>query len=424
MLKQTANTAHMGMLESTNAYLRVVAERLGLETWLYERLSMPRRVMIVSVPTRMDDGTVRTFTGYRVQHNLARGPAKGGVRFHPTVDLDDVTALAELMTWKCAVVNIPFGGGKGGVTCDPRSMSSGEKERVTRRYTSEIFPIIGPERDIPAPDVGTDPQTMAWMMDTYSVQVGHTVTAVVTGKPLEMGGSRGRHEATGLGVFYTIMEALKARNLDPTGQTAVVQGFGNVGSFAAEFLAGSGVKIIAANDVSAAFHHPHGLDVSAMIAHMKEYHELAGYQQDGAEEITGEELLALECDILVPAALGNVIHRNNVGAIRAKMIAEGANSPITPDADEVLNDRGVVILPDIVANAGGVTVSYLEWVQDIQNLSWDLEAVRNTLKRTMTAAFAEVWNRAEKERVNLRTAATMVGVGRVADAMRMRGLYP
>jgi len=250
---------HMGMLESTNAYLKAVAERLGLETWLYERLSMPRRVMIVSVPTRMDDGTIRTFTGYRVQHNLARGPAKGGIRFHPTVDLDDVTALAELMSWKCAVVNIPFGGGKGGVTCDPRKMSLSEKERVARRYTSEIFPIIGPEKDIPAPDVGTDPQTMAWIMDTYSVQVGHTVTAVVTGKPLEMGGSRGRHEATGLGVFYTIMEALKALGLDPGKQTAVVQGFGNVGSFAAEFLSEAGVKVVAANDVSAAFHHPGGL---------------------------------------------------------------------------------------------------------------------------------------------------------------------
>ena len=414
----------VGMLESANTYLRGVCEKLGLDTRLYEWLKTPRRVMIVSVPTRMDDGTVRTFSGYRVQHNLARGPAKGGIRFHPEVDLDDVTALAQLMTWKCAVVNIPFGGGKGGVACDVHALSSGEKERITRRYTSEIFPIIGPERDIPAPDMGTDAQTMAWIMDTYSVQVGYSVTAVVTGKPVEMGGSRGRREATGLGVVYTIEEALKVLGMNPAELTAVVQGFGNVGSFAAEFLKNLGVRIIAANDKFAAVHCENGLNIDAMIAHLTEHGSLEGYRQTDSDEITPEELLALPCDILVPAALGGVIHRGNVHTIRAKIIAEGANSPVTPVADEALRDRGVVILPDILANAGGVTVSYLEWVQDIQNLAWDLEQVRKSLRGTMVEAFSTVWRTAQEQKTDLRTAAMMTGVGRVAEAMKMRGLYP
>ena len=353
---------NLSMLESANTYLKVVAERLGLEDWLYERLSKPRRVLTVSVPARMDDGAIKTFTGYRVQYNLARGPAKGGIRFHPEVGLDDVTALAELMTWKCAVVNIPFGGSKGGVTCDPRQLSAGEKERIARRYTSEIFPIISPNMDIPAPDMGTDAQTMAWIMDTYSAQAGHTVEAVVTGKPLEMGGSRGRSEATGLGVFFTIEEALKALGRDMAEQRVIVQGYGNVGSFAAKFLKNAGAKVVGISKTSGAWHHPDGLDIDAIDAHLAEHRNLDGYNQPGIESMPHDEILYQPCDILVPAALGGAIHSGNHDRIQASIIAEGANSPITPEADEALRERGVVILPDILANAGGVTVSYLEWV--------------------------------------------------------------
>jgi len=412
------------MYRTASANLKAVAERLSLETSLYERLASPRCVLIVSVPTRMDDNRVSTFVGYRVQYNVARGPAKGGIRYHPDVDLDDVIALSALMTWKCAIVNIPFGGAKGGVACDPTAMSDAELERMTRRYTSEIFPIIGPERDIPAPDMGTNAQTMAWMMDTYSMQVGYSVPAIVTGKPLEMGGSRGRREATGRGVVHVIEEALKMLGRNPAEQTAVIQGFGNVGSFTAEFLRDLGVKVVAINDVSAGFFCPAGLDIDAMVDHVRRYKVLRGYRQPGAEEIAADGLLSLPCDILIPAALGGQIHKGNVGAVKARIIAEAANAPLTPDADAELLDRGVTILPDILTNAGGVTVSYLEWVQGLQSFFWTETEVADRLRSTMALAFRTVWDEAERRKVDLRTAATMVGVQRVADALHIRGLYP
>jgi glutamate dehydrogenase (NAD(P)+) len=424
----TGNAVHKrdgsGMLETARTNLKHVTDILGLRDDIYERLATPRRALTVSVPVKMDDGSVQTFTGYRVQYNLARGPAKGGVRFHPGVDLDDVTALAALMTWKCSVVDIPFGGGKGGVTCDPRYLSDGEHERITRRYTMEIFPIMGPQTDVPAPDMGTDAQTMAWMMDTYSMQVGHTVLGCVTGKPLELGGSRGRREATGLGVVYVILECLRELGIDPSTQTAVIQGFGNVGSFAAEFLSEAGIRVIGVSDASGAFYHDDGLNIEAMVEHVRRHRALDGYEQDGAERIPLNELLTLQCDILVPAAIGGVITEANAGAIRASIIAEAANAPLTPEADEILGDRGILILPDILTNAGGVTVSYLEWVQDNQSYFWGEDAIRENLKTTLVRAFQHVWDRHKQDGVDMRTAAMLVGVNRVWNDMSMRGLYP
>ncbi len=421
-VSQARNTSLM--LDTANKNLQLVARRLGLSDSTYEHLAMPKRVLNVSVPTKMDDGNIHTFMGYRVQHNVARGPAKGGLRYHPEVDLGDVVALAALMTWKSAIVNIPFGGGKGGVTCDPSSLSCDELERITRRYTTETFPIMGPDKDIPAPDMGTDAQTMAWMMDTYSVQVGHSVTACVTGKPIEMGGSRGRREATAYGVVHIIREALKKLGRDPSGQTAVVQGFGNVGSFTAEFLAGLGVRVVGVADVSAGFTCPAGLNVDSMVEHVKQNRKLEGYRHPDADEMASSDIFGLECDIFVPAALGGQIRHDTVDKIRASIVAEAANGPTTPEAHDVLIDRGVLVLPDILTNAGGVTVSYLEWVQDLQWDFWDESEIRQRLQRTMTQAFDTVWNEAEANNTDLRTAAMMVGVGRVANAMEIRGLYP
>jgi glutamate dehydrogenase (NAD(P)+) len=357
-----------------------------------------------------------------VQHSTVRGPAKGGIRYHPSVDLDEVTALAAWMTWKCAVMNIPFGGAKGGVECNPAELSLGELERMTRRYTAEIMSFIGPDRDIPAPDVNTNPQVMAWLMDTYSMQMGHTVPGVVTGKPIAIGGSEGRADATGLGVVFMVIEAAKKLNIKLDKATAAIQGFGNVGSSAARSLAREGVKIIAISDKDGGWHCDGGINPFELQRHFVSHRTLEGFA--GCDRITNEELLALKCDILVPAAMENVIHRDNAVRVQARILAEGANGPVTPIADEILKDKGVFILPDILANAGGVTVSYFEWVQDLQNYFWNEAEINNRLRQLMTASFRKVMAIAEEKRIDNRTAAQVLGIGRVVEALQLRGLYP
>lgn len=395
---------------------------LNCDPDMIEKLRHPERSLLVSVPVRMDDGRIRVFKGYRVQHSTVRGPAKGGIRYHPDVDLDEVTALAAWMTWKCAVMNIPFGGAKGGVECDPLELSPGELERLTRRYTAEIFNFIGPDRDIPAPDVNTNPQVMAWMMDTYSMQVGHTVPGVVTGKPIAIGGSEGRSDATGLGVVFMVIEAAKKLGMHLEGATAAVQGFGNVGSSAARSLFREGVKVIAVSDRSGGIYCASGINPFELHRHFLESGSMEGFP--GCERITNEELLALECDILVPAALENVIHKENAHQVRTKILAEGANGPVTPIADEILGEKGVFVIPDILANAGGVTVSYFEWVQDLQNYFWNEAEINNRLRQIMVTAFKKVIAIAEENRVDNRTAAQMLGIGKVVEALQLRGLYP
>ena len=412
------------MLASANAYLFKVTERLGLDASVYERLVTPRRVMTVSVPTRMDNGSVRTFTGHRVQHNISRGPAKGGLRYHPTVTLEKIIALAAQMTWKCAVSNIPFGGGKGGVADDPTVLSTAELEQLTRRYTAEMIPFLGPTKDIPAPELGTDAQVMSWIMDTYSMQVGYSVPAVVTGKPLALGGSFGRREAIGQALIYVLMETFRRREIDPATQSVAIQGFGSVGSVVAELLHELGIRVVGANDLTAGYYCEKGLDIPAMLRHTAENRALYGYYQPDAESIRRGEILTLPCDVLIPAALSNQIHEDNAPHVKAAIIVEAANSPISPEADEILLDRNVLIVPDILANAGGVTVSYFEWVQDIQSFFWDGDEVKAKLKAKMIEASDEVWRIAEQEGVDLRMAAMMLGVGRVAGALRTRGLYP
>ena len=399
------------------------AERhLKCDPNLIEKLKHPERSLLVSVPVQMDDGRIKVFKGFRVQHSTVRGPAKGGIRFHPDVDLDEVTALAAWMTWKCAVMNIPFGGAKGGVECDPDELSARELEHLTRRYTAEIFSFIGPDRDIPAPDVNTNPQIMAWMMDTYSMQVGHVVPGVVTGKPIAIGGSEGRSDATGLGVVFMVIEAAKQLRMKLDGSTAAVQGFGNVGSSAARSLAREGVKIIAVSDRTGGIHCESGINPFELHRHFLQKGTIADFP--GCDRITNEELLALPCDILVPAALENVIHRENASLIRAKILAEGANGPVTPIADEILKDKGVFVIPDILANAGGVTVSYFEWVQDLQNYFWNEAEINNRLRQLMVSSFKKVMAIADEQRVDNRTAALMLGIGRVMEALQLRGLYP
>ena len=412
------------MLAAANEYLLRVTERLGLDYAVYERLAKPRRVLIVSVPTRMDDGTIETFRGYRVQHNISRGPAKGGVRFHPGVGLEETIALAAQMTWKCAVAGIPFGGGKGGVACNPHTLSCSELERVTRRYTSEIIPILGPEKDIAAPELGTDDQTMSWMMDTYSMQVGYSVPAVTTGKPVPLGGSLGRREATGEGVAYLAGETLKRLKRDPREETAVVQGFGAVGSVTALRLHEMGMRVVGVNDISADYYCESGMNIPAMVEHVSRNKVLFGYSQDGAEAIDRDDLLKLPCTVLVPAALSSQITLRNAADVQARIIVEAANAPVTPEADRILHDDGVMIVPDILANTGGVTASYFEWVQDLQSFSWDRDEVIRRLKQTLYEAFDTVWQKALSERTDLRMAAMMVGVDRVAAALMIRGLYP
>ena len=411
-------------LEVAMKQVDIAAEKLELEPGICEKIRQTKRELIVHFPVKMDDGSVKVFTGYRVQHNLTRGPGKGGIRYHPDVDLDEVRALAMWMTWKAAVVNIPFGGAKGGVQCDPKNMSSRELENMTRRYTWEIALMIGPDQDIPAPDVYTNPQVMAWIMDTYSILKGYTVHGVVTGKPLELGGSLGRFEATGKGVFVTAQEAAHHLKIPMKGARVAVQGSGNVGGIAAQYFDRGGAKVIAISDSKGGVYNKKGLDVSAVLECKKRYSCVITPEARAGEEITNEELLELDCDILVPSALENQITHKNAPKIKAKIIAEGANGPTTTEADRILYDRGIFVVPDILANAGGVTVSYFEWVQNLQELLWSEEEISERLTRILKRSFAEVFNISKKNKVDMRTAALMLGIGRVAAATKLRGIYP
>ncbi|MEM2226852.1 MAG: Glu/Leu/Phe/Val dehydrogenase [Candidatus Bathyarchaeia archaeon] len=399
-----------------------IAERIGIDPNVLEILKHPRRILIVSAPVRMDDGGVRVFTGYRVQHNKARGPYKGGVRYHPSVDLDEVKALAAWMTFKTAVVDIPYGGAKGGVVCDPRRLSLGELERLTRRYTSMIMDEIGPFKDVPAPDVGTDSQVMAWIMDTYSSLKGYSVPEVVTGKPIVLGGSYGREEATGRGVAICVREAARRIGLRLKGATLAVQGYGKVGYWSAEALSEMGCKLIAVTDAGGGAYDPRGLDPRALKEHEARSGSVSGY--GGAGEISNEELFQLECDILVPAALENQITEGVAPNVNAKIISEGANGPTTPEADRILYEKGVLVVPDILANAGGVTVSYFEWVQNLNRDRWSLETVNARLEEKMVSAFKAVSELAEREGASMRTAAYMLAMGKVAEAQSRLGLFP
>ena len=398
------------------------ADRLGLDDGVRRLLSVPKRELTVSFPVTMDDGSVQVFTGYRIQHNVVRGPAKGGIRYHPQVSLGEVRALAMWMTWKCALVDIPYGGAKGGVKCDPKQLSRSELERLTRRYTSEISIIISPESDIPAPDVNTNAQVMAWIMDTYSMNVGHSTPGIVTGKPLELGGSQGREEATGRGAAIVASEAMNHMERSIEGAKVAIQGFGNVGVHAAQTLRDMGASIIAVSDSSGGLYNPQGLDPEELIVFRKEGGRFAEFPK--YDRVSNQELLELPCDILVPSALENQITGSNADRVRAKMIVEGANGPTTPEADSILYDNGVTVVPDILANAGGVVVSYFEWVQDIQFHFWDLTEVRDKMQKVLKTAFAEVVARQEAERLPMRDVALMLGVERVADAFKLRGVYP
>jgi glutamate dehydrogenase (NAD(P)+) len=397
------------------------AELLDLEPGLYKVLRHPEKQIIVSCPVMMDSGEVEVFTGYRVLYNTSRGPAKGGIRFDMAVTLEEVKALAAWMTWKCAVVNLPFGGAKGGVLCDPSKMSVGELERLTRRYTSGIVATLGPDSDVPAPDVNTNERVMAWVMDTYSMRMGHTVTAVVTGKPVEMGGSLGRREATGRGCMIVTKEALKHLGMPVQGTTVAVQGFGNVGSVAAQLLSNEGCKIVAISDKTGGYHNPTGIDVPGALAHVRKTKHLEGFA--GATPISNEELLTLDVDVLVPAALENVITSKNAAKIRARIICEGANGPTTAGADHILEEKGVFVIPDILANAGGVTVSYFEWVQDRGGYFWAEDVVNQRLTDIMCSSFADVLKLSQQHKVNMRTAAYMLSISRVATVHRLRGIY-
>ncbi len=398
------------------------AERLGLDEGTRRRLLASDRALIVSVPTLMDDGALRVFTGYRVQHNNTLGPFKGGIRYHPDVTLDEITALAILMTWKCALMGLPYGGAKGGIPCDPRILSRGELERMTRRYTSEIFLIIGPDMDIPAPDMGTDEQIMAWMMDTYSMQRGVTVPGVVTGKPLLLGGSLGRREATGRGVYYVAVEAAKLLGLSLDGARVAIQGFGNVGRTVAWQLRQEGCRVVAVTGSRGGRYRPDGLDLDRLLAHVTEGARLEECPE--GDRITNAELFEVPCEILVPAAVAGQITETNAHKVRARILAEGANAPTTPLADTILRELGVVVIPDILANAGGVTVSYFEWVQDLQFYFWTEREINLRLREIMSQAFQRVHAAGEQHRTDLRTAALMIAVKRVADGHRLRGTYP
>lgn len=397
------------------------AKRLDLEPGLYQILRMPEKQIIVSVPVLRDNGTVEVFTGYRVIYNTSRGPAKGGIRFDMQVTLDEVKALAGWMTWKCAVVNLPFGGAKGGVICDPTTMSNGEIERLTRRYTTGIIETLGPDSDVPAPDVNTNERVMAWVMDTYSMHKRHTVTAVVTGKPIAMGGSLGRREATGRGCMIVTREALKKLKLPLKGTRVAVQGFGNVGSVAADLMSREGMVVVAVSDKSGGIYNPKGLDLADVFRHTAQRKLLNTYAR--AQQITNSELLTLDCDVLVPAALENVITDENAGQIKARIICEGANGPTTAEADKILNQKGIFVIPDILANAGGVTVSYFEWVQDRGGYFWDEETVNNRLEKIMVHSFDEVTAMAERHQADNRVGAYMLAIDRVAAVHRLRGMY-
>lgn len=400
----------------------IAAEYLKLDQGLRQILRTPKRVLEVSIPTKMDNGQVKVFSGYRVQHNVARGPAKGGIRYHPSVTLDEVKALAAWMTWKTATVNIPYGGGKGGVICDPKRMTKPELERMTRRYTSEILPLIGPEKDIPAPDMYTDAQTMAWIMDTYSMTKGYSTLGVVTGKPLSIGGSEGRNEATARGCLVAVEEACRVKKMSVRGSSVAIQGFGNAGSLAAKLFSEKKARVIAISDSRGGVFNSRGIDPLKAMRYKERSGTVVG--MPGTSRISNDELLAMKCDILIPAALENVITLNNADQIKAKIVAEAANGPTTPHADEVLARKGIMLLPDILANAGGVTVSYFEWVQDLQSFFWSEAEVNAKLESVMRRAFTEVHESARKHRTHMRTGAYCLAVGRVADATLVRGLFP
>lgn len=402
--------------------LEGAARRLQLDPAIHLRLASCQRELTVNFPVRMDDGSVQTFTGYRIQHSIARGPAKGGLRYAPSVNPDEVRALAMWMTWKCAVVGLPYGGAKGGVVCDPKALSAGELERVTRRFASELFVMVSPEKDIPAPDVGTDARVMAWFMDTYSMHIGHSEPGVVTGKPVAIGGSEGRLEATGRGVALCTRWAAEKMGMALENCTAVVQGFGNVGSVAARLLHEYGTRVIAISDVSGGIHNPDGIDVRALRLYNQEHGSIAGFP--GTKAISNEELLELPCDILVPAAVEGQIRADNAPRLQCKILAEGANGPTTPDADSILAERGITVIPDILCNAGGVVVSYFEWVQDLQQFFWAEDEVNERLRRILGKAFDALWERADIADTTLRNASLDVAVSRVAEALTVRGLYP
>ncbi len=398
------------------------ARVLQLDEGTADFLRHTKRELTVNFPVTLDNGSVQMFTGYRVHHNTVRGPSKGGIRYHPNVDLNEVRALAMWMTWKCAVVNIPYGGAKGGVIVDPNLLSESELRKLTRRYATEISMIIGPEGDIPAPDVNTNPQTMAWIMDTFSMHKGYSVPAVVTGKPIQIGGSLGRFEATGRGVMFCTREALKLRGKRFDEITVAVQGFGNVGSIAAYLMAENGAKIVAISDISGGYGNPKGLDMASVKAWLQTHKTLAGFA--GGDKLTQAELLAYPCDVLAPCALENQLTAQTAPHVKAWMVAEGANGPTTPEADQILEDRGVIIIPDILCNAGGVTVSYFEWVQGLQSFFWTEQEINSRLERIMTEAFTSVMAQADKYRVGRRVAAQTLAIGRVAEAARLRGIYP
>ncbi len=413
--------AEVNLYDAITYRFDAAAQKLNLDPGLYKFLRYPTREITVYIPVIMDDGRLEIFKGYRVQHNIARGPCKGGVRFAPDVTLDEVKALAAEMTWKCAVVHIPFGGAKGGIECDPAKLSLGELERLTRRYTAQILEFLGPEKDVPAPDMNTNEQVMAWIMDTYSMHARQTVTSVVTGKPLELGGSAGRREATGRGLDVVAREALRKLGISGHGATVVVQGFGNVGSTVAKLMSARGLIIIAVSDINGGLYNPKGLNIPKLFEHVAANKTVLGFPE--AEQITNAELLELPCDILIPAATENQITYQSAGRIKARIICEGANGPTTPGADKILAEKGVFVVPDILANAGGVTASYFEWVQDRYGYFWSERAVNRRLKNVMRRSFHEVVGFAEQHKVDNRTAAYMMAIERVASTTRLRGIY-
>ena len=422
MATQKAFKEELNPFEIAKAQFNRAADYLDLDASMRHVLQNAKRQLIVSIPVKMDGGDVQVFEGYRVQHNIARGPAKGGIRYHPNVTLDEVKALASWMTWKCATVGIPYGGGKGGVICDPKSLSRNELERLTRRYAFEIAPIIGPDRDIPAPDVYTDEQTMAWIMDTISMVRGHTELGVVTGKPISLGGSQGRAEATARGCLYALREACRVKNMSLKDSRVVVHGFGNAGANIARLVAQDGAKVIAACDSKMAVYAEGGLDVAEALKHKAATGSLMGLR--GVKEVPCEDVLEMECDILLPSALENAITLKNVGNVKTKIIAELANGPTTPGADRVLDDQGVMLIPDILANAGGVTVSYYEWVQDQYSFFWSEKQINDTLEQTINTAFASVYDMTQHYNTDMRTGAYILAVGRVAEATSVRGIFP
>ncbi len=428
MIRNDNQQPNVGMEGRRNPYDSAVeqfmqaADILGLDEGLRQVLSQPKRELIVHFPVRMDDNSMKVFTGFRVQHNVARGPAKGGIRYHQDVSLDEVKALAMWMSWKCAVVGIPYGGGKGGVIVDPKKLSITELERLTRRYATEISMLIGPYQDIPAPDVNTNSQTMAWIMDTFSQHHGYSIPGVVTGKPLSIGGSAGRNEATARGLLFVVREAVKHTGLSLSGARVAVQGFGNAGAIAARLLKQDGAIIVAVSDTQGGIYNKNGLDVASVLRWKEEHGTVKGFHD--AEAISNEQLLEVDCDILVPAALENQITVSNADRIKAKIIGEAANGPTTPEADRILHAKGIIVLPDILANAGGVTVSYFEWVQDIQSYFWTEQEVNERLERVMVKSFNDVYKIAQDKNLDMRTAAYVLAVGRVAEATKLRGIYP